>query len=260
MKSLIALSLLLICAVSCTAGPAKTAASEVFPVPTPTPEGADKGKKNSRPEQAGRTGVVPSLNGAAPSATPVYFYEFSRPGFTYAKVTVEHDEDGRGKIGFLKDGFEETITDPIALSPVTLTKVKQLITDLDFLNSTEEYQYERDYSHLGNVTFTVRKGGRERTVRYNWTVNKSAKELMDEYRRISNEYTWLFEFNVARVNQPLMTPSMIEALDGYLRRSEISNPVRLIPFLTEAAGDEKLPLIARNHATKLIKQIEKSIK
>ena len=258
MKSFVALSLLLICIVSWTAESSKASSNEAFPVPTPTPQSADKGKKNSRPEQAGATTAVPSASKT--SANPVYFYEFSRPGFTYGKITIEHDEDGRGKISFLKDGFDETITDPIALSPATLTKIKQIITDLDFLNSSEEYQYERDYSHLGNVTFTVRKGARERTVKYNWTVNKTAKELMDEYRRIANEYTWLFEFNVARVNQPLMTPSMIDALDAYLRRSEISNPAHLLPFLTEAAGDEKLPLIARNHAAKLIKQIEKAAK
>jgi hypothetical protein len=111
---------------------------------------------------------------------------------------------------------------------------------------------------MGNISITVRKGGRERTAKYNWTSNKYAKELMDEYSRIANEYTWLFEFNVARENQPLRTPSMMDGLDSYLRRNEISHPPHLLPFLTEITSDEKLPLIARNHADKLIKQIEKT--
>ncbi len=192
------------------------------------------------------------------AGTPAYFYEFTRPGFSYSPILIEHDDDGRGKISFVKDGSEEKITDPIALSPVTLGKIKRTLSALDFLNSNENYQYERDYSNLGDVTFTVRKEERERTVKYNWTANKNAKDLMDEYRRIANEYTWLFEFNVARENQPLRTPAMMEAFSGFLRRNDLPDPPHLIPFLTAVSVDERLPLITRNHALKLIKQIKKA--
>ena len=80
---------------------------------------------------------------------------------------------------------------------------------------------------------------------------------MDEYRRISNEYTWKFEITIARQNQPLQTPSLMESIDSYLSRGEITDPPHLLPFLEELSNDERLPLIARNRATKLIKQIEK---
>lgn len=259
MKTFLAISLL-VCAANLIIGRSVAYGADHSPDPTPTPPVADKGKKNSRPDTTNDSRVDKPSASNQVSASPVYFYEFIRPGFSYGQVSIEHDEEGRGKISFLKDGFDEAITDPIALSPVTISRIKQLLTDLDFLNSTEEYQYERDFSNLGNITFTVRKSGRERAVKYNWTTNKFAKELMDEYRRIANEYTWLFEFNVARVNQPLRTPSMMNGLDGYIRRNEISHPLHLRPFLTQVSMDEKLPLIARNHAAKLIKQIEKSQK
>ena len=152
------------------------------------------------------------------------------------------------------------ITDPIALSSTTMGKIRETLAALDFLNSSEDYQYERDYSHLGNASITIRKGGKERTAKYNWTVNKQAKELSDEYRRIANEYTWLFEFGVARENQPLRTPGMMDALDSFLQRNEIPDPSHLIPYLTKLSTDERLPLMARNHAIKLIAKIEKSSK
>lgn len=260
---LLVLSLFLIPASFASGSISRPAANAVLAIPTltptPTPETAEKGKRNLRPEPKTPSTAL-HQPGAESAGPPEYFYEFVRPGFNYSPLSIQHDEEGRGQIFFKKDGFDELITDPVTLSPATIGKIKRLLADLDFLNSNEEYQYERDFSNLGNVTFAVRKGIKERTVKYNWTVNKNAKELMDEYRRISNEYTWIFEFNVARVNQPLRTPAMMDSLDGFLRRNEISDPPHLVPYLSSVSNDEKLPLIARNHATKLIKQIEKAAK
>ncbi|MEO7659572.1 MAG: hypothetical protein ABIV48_08155, partial [Pyrinomonadaceae bacterium] len=149
------------------------------------------------------------------------------------------------------------LTDPIHLSAVTMDKIKEAFNDLKFLDSTEEYQYGTDFSHLGNVRLKLKSKGRERAVKYNWTDNKSAKALMDEYRRIGNEYTWRFEILVARENQPLLTPGMMDGLDAFIKRNEISDPAEMLPFLTELSNDERLPLMARNRAAKLIKQIDR---
>lgn len=236
--------------------------------PTEVPAAASQ-KKNESPAETvaiiepvktnKRDGGV-SAKDAVRKDPPVYFYEFDRPGFTYPNVKIEHDESGKGTIAFTKSGFTETLTDPLQLSPVTLENIKKSLTALNFLDSTENYQYQKDFSNMGNVIFSVRKQGRERTVKYNWTTNKDAKALMDEYRRISNQHLWKFEINIARENQPLECPSLMDTLDSYLRQSEISDPPSLLPFLTEISNDERMPLIARNHATKLIKSIEKAKK
>jgi len=222
-------------------------------------------KRNERPLDTDAAGIngekketpqAPTVNGY----TPVYFYEFNRPGFTYSQIVIEHDEAGKGKISFLKEGFGEMITDPIELSPVTLTKIKDALTALNFLDSTENYQHTRDYSNLGNISFSVKQKGRERTVKFNWTDNKNARILMDEYRRIGNEYTWRFEITTARENYPLQAPGQMDTLDGYLKRNEISDPQHLLPILTTLSTDERIPLMARNRAAKLVKQIEKEKK
>lgn len=213
-------------------------------------------KRNERP------GSTPNKDGAKTgtakgAAAPAFFYEFTRPGFTYSRILIEHDEAGKGNISFLKDDHDEMITDPITLSPVTLAKINDALGVMKFLDSTEEYQFAQDYSHLGNVVFTLKRNGRERTTKYNWTDNAGAKSLMNEYRRVTNEYTWRFEISVARENQPLLTPGLMDALDSYLRRDEISDPQTLLPFLTPLSTDERLPLMARNRAAKFVKEIEK---
>lgn len=236
------------------ATPAPTPASTPAPVPTPQPL-----KRNERPGASAQ--IVPPLSPSVPGLNTVkYVYEFSRPGFTIGSIRIEHDESGAGKITFLNKDYDEPVTDPISLSKNTIKKLDETFAALDYLNSAENYQYEKDYSHLGNVKVTLQRGGRERTVVFNWTENKLARALADEYRYLSNQFIWVFNINLARENQPLEAPKLFDTLDGYLRRKEISDPSQIVPFLTDLSNDERLPLIARNHAARLIKQIEKANK
>ncbi len=225
-------------------------------------------KKNSRPEPENQT-VEPAPTGGETVKTnarptnavkenkPVYFYEFAQPKFTVSKILIEHDENGSGKITFLKRDFSEDVSDPLQLSTTALERVKAAWSALNFLDSTENYQHEKDYSHLGNMTFTVKKDGKMRETKFNWTDNKDAKNLADEYRKIGQQFIWIFDINVARENQPLESPRLMDSLDSMIKRNEISDAEQMIPLLNELNNDERLPLIARNHAAKLVKQIEK---
>lgn len=208
-------------------------------------------KKNSR---AAESEAAVTIGDTQPFT---HIYEFSQPEFTINSMTIQHDDNGKGTISFSKNASDETITDPVRLSETTLVRISAALAELDFVNSTENYQYEKDYSHLGNIKFTLKSGEKSRTVTYNWTENKSAKILMDEYRRIGHQYVWMFDVNVARENQPLEAPKLLDTLDGYIRRGEVSDPEQMVPFLKGLSDDERIPLIARNHATKLVKQIEK---
>lgn len=218
-------------------------------------------KKNERPTEQNSTTDAQKTNSSKNSNNsdnPVYFYEFTQPNFYVTKVLIEHDEAGKGKITFMKSDFQEEVSDPVQLSPAMLEKIKNAFSALNFLDSKENYQDEkRNYSHLGNLKIKMKKDGRERTAAFNWTENKDAKILADEYRKISQQYVWMFDINVSRQNQPLQAPSLMDTLDGYLRRSEISDPPQMIPFLKKLSDDERIPLIARNHAVRLIKEIEK---
>ncbi len=238
--------------------PAPVATATPQPTPAVAPEVPVK--RNERPSEAKANSRDGANNKAAVTNSPAYSYEFDRPGFTYPNILIEHDDTGKGKISFKKDGYPDFLSDPIHLTAVTLEKLRAAFTALNFLDSNENYQYVKDFSNMGNITITLKRDGRTRVAKYNWTDNKDAKILYEEYRRIGNEYIWKFEIVVGRENQPLQTPGLMDMLDSYIRQNEISDPPHLVPFLTELSNDERLPLMARNHATKLIKQIEKAKK
>lgn len=235
------------------------------PTATETPKQAENSPeeistKNTPPKKNERMTEEPTKNNARPTENaPVYFYEFSQPNFVVSQIFIEHDENGKGKITFLKQTFSETVSDPIQLSSDALERIKNVWNTLNFLDSTENYQYEKDYSHLGTMKFTKTKDGRTRTATFNWTENKDAKALADEYRKIGNQFIWLFDFGIARENQPLETPRLMDSIDNLIKRNEVSDPAQLIPFFKELSDDERIPLISRNHATRLITKIEKQI-
>lgn len=236
----------------------KPAVTNVAPVPGPSPAEAvvkSEPKKNERPGSADG-GSPPKLS----ISEPTYFYEFSQPDFDIRKIVIEHDDAGRGTITFTKKMFGDSITDPIQLSAEAVARIKSAYDALNFVSSTESYQYEKDYPHLGVMTFRLKKADKQRTTVFNYTTNKDARILMDEYRKIGNQFIWLFDIGVARENQPLETPKLLDALESLLKRNELSDPKQLVEMLRGMVDDERVPLIARNHAGKLAERIEKGRK
>jgi hypothetical protein len=206
-------------------------------------------KSNSRP-------VSPKKDELKPN----YFYEFTQPQFIVTKIVLSHDEQGKGQITFEKRDFGEPISDPIQLSEVSMNKLKSWFEALNFLDSAENYQTERHYAHMGVMKIKLKRNGKEREVTFDWTQNPNAKALADEYRKLADQYIWIFDMNLAKENQPLETPKLIEAFDSMYQRNEISDPNQMLPMLKDLSNDERIPLIGRNRAKKLIEKIEKAKK
>ncbi len=186
-----------------------------------------------------------------------YVYEFVQPQFTVSKFRVAHDANGKGSVTFERRNSEEPYTETFNLSPAAITRINQLLTKLDFINSSETYQAEKDFSHLGNSTFELQQDGRTRVAKYNYTKNADAAELVAEYRRVMEQVLFVFDINLARANQPLEAPGVMKRLEFLVARNGISDLVQLAPLLRELSTDERIPLIARNKAEKLLKKIEK---
>lgn len=235
------------------AEPSAGASATSGPQQTPTPA-----KRNERPQNGStEPNEGKTVQAKTAKAGTAYKYEFSQPEFNVGFIRIEHNDSGEGTISFRKKGSDELISDPIQVSPAALARINEALAELNYLESEESYQYEKDFSHLGNIKFSLRQNGRSREVTYNWTENKGAKALMTEYRRIGNQFIWIFDITLSRDNQPLDAPRLFDSLDSMIRRNEISDPHQLEPFLKELANDERIPLIARNHSDRLVKQFEK---
>jgi len=222
----------------------------VVPSPSPTPQ-TSGGKRNERP-----TGEAKPVEPERPQPDARRFkYIFSQPHFVYRRMEIEHDSTGKGRFSFDKMNSSETITEDIVVSQRVMDSIQDAVVALDFLGSDEDYQHKRDYSHLGTVEISVSEGVLTRTATFSWTENIHARSLMENYRRLAQQYIWVFDIKVSRDNQPLDSPKLMGALENLLRRNDIADPVQILPLLDELSVDERLPLIARNQARSISQSI-----
>ncbi len=138
-----------------------------------------------------------------------------------------------------------------------LERIEKLWRELRFLDSNENYQSSKDFAHLGTYKLGMTALDRKRTAEFNWSGNASAWALAQEYRRVADQVIFVFDMTVARENQPLNTPGLLKQLESMLNRNAVSDPKQLIPLLKEIRTDAHIPLIARNHAERLLKKIDK---
>jgi hypothetical protein len=191
-----------------------------------------------------------------PPDTTRYFYEFTQPDFTIRHIIIEHDANGVGKITFERKGEDTAIEEPINLSMGALGRVLGAWTELRFLESTENYQADKQFPHLGTMRLKMVRDKLNRTAEFNWTNNKTVSLLTNEYRRAADQALLIFDISVARETQPLATPKLMDEFEMQMKRNGLSDPQQLVPLLTDISTDEHLPLIARNHALRLIKKLE----
>jgi hypothetical protein len=212
----------------------------------------NQNKHNQRPE------ILAAPVAVAEKRVPAsYAYEFTQPEFFVRRILIEHDAEGRGRISFQKLNEETAVTEPLDMSQATLTRISALWDTLGFLESQENYQAPRQYPHLGTMRLTMARGSQKRTAEFNWTNHKEAAELANEYRKLADQSMLVFDISVSRESQPLNSPKLMDQLEGMLKRNDLSDPKQLLPLLRDISIDEHLPLIARNHALRLIKKIEK---
>lgn len=219
---------------------------------------AGQNKVTARPEKPD----ADAQSSPAPAAEKTtgearYRYEFEQPEFVVRRVEIEHDDRGRGTIRFERRTDAEAITDPLEVSPEALARIKGLYEALRFLDSDADYQGKREYPSYGKTRLRLSAGGRERATEFNYPGDPNAMALMQEYRRLTEQAVFVFEIKLAVEMQPLEAPKLMNKLETLLRLNQISDPKQLAPLVRTLSTDERLPLIARNHAVRLLKKLEK---
>ena len=211
-------------------------------------------KRNDRPQSNSTPTIVPDSKDAN---SVRYTWEFSQREFLINHIVLEHDATGRGKVTFSRKGEEQPIVETVDLTPSVLERIEKLWRELRFLDSTENYQAAKDFAHLGTYKLGMIALDRKRTAEFNWSSNATAWSLAQEYRRVADQVIFIFDMTVARENQPLNTPGLLKQLESMYNRNALSDPQQLVPLLKEIRTDAHIPLIARNHADRLLKKIEK---
>ncbi len=198
----------------------------------------------------------PQEGGTVPVLNPAYRFLFENERFVVSLQEVLLTAEGKGQYRYQRKEMDEMVLSFIA-SPAVMEEIRGLFTQLDFLHSSESYQHRRDFSHLGTITLAMRQNGAEREVRFNYTDRPQINQLVRLFRGLATQESRLFEIETVRTNDPISTPAQLRLLEGELKSRTIADPRRFAPLLREMRLDEGIPLIARNHATRLLQQIDR---
>ena len=198
-----------------------------------------------------------SINGAAAAGEMSYLYKFEGARFYLRIIEIDLGSNGDGVLRFTRGESDEVLDCKVKLLPATIARIHQLFEVSEFLSSDTAYQDKKDFSHLGWVTLGARQGARERKTRFNFTNNLQIKELQEIFLGIAWQEIALFDIDNAQRYQPLDLPKQLEILENDLRLERIAEPPRVLGALNEIAGDDTQPLIARNHAKRIIDAIKK---
>ncbi|HEX4947060.1 MAG TPA: hypothetical protein VFZ34_10365 [Blastocatellia bacterium] len=201
--------------------------------------------------------IVVNSDKSVSSAGTKYHYLFENEKFTTPRIELEFGGDGKGEFRFKKKDSEE-IANKLQVTPTVLEQINALLTELSFLDSSENYQHKKDFSHLGTVTIEVAKAGKHRKTQFNYTDNPAMTKLANIFRNIATQETRVFEIETVRQSDPISTPAQLRFLDNELRSKSIADPERFVALLQDIKMDEGVPLIARNHAERLLKDIKKA--
>jgi hypothetical protein len=198
-----------------------------------------------------------SINGATAPGEFSFSYKFENPRFYLHTIEIDLGQDGTGDLRFKRGESDEVLDCKVKLLPATIARIRQLFDTSNFLASDTSYQDKKDFSHMGWITLVARQGVRERKTRFNFTTNVQIKELQDIFLAVAWQEIALFDIENAERYQPLDLPKQLETLENDLKLERIAEPERVLAALNEIATDDSQPLIARNHATRIIDAIKK---
>src|SRR5258706_14434316 len=186
-----------------------------------------------------------------------FSYKFENTRFYVPLMEIDLTLDGVGELRFKRGTTDEIIDLKLKLRPETIARIRSLYDGISFLDSAEEYQAKKDFSHLGWMTIRASDGRRERKVRFNNIANKQMKELADLFRSIATQQIHVFDLETAQQYQPLDVPRQLDAIEADLRLGNIAELDQIAVALREVATGDTLPLIARNQANRMIADIQK---
>ncbi|MGH9632128.1 MAG: hypothetical protein ACRD7E_27805, partial [Bryobacteraceae bacterium] len=120
------------------------------------------------------------LFAAAAAETPKIFYSKSFPGSVPEYVSVDLTRDGKA---VYQEAPNDEYAQEFQLSPEETAKVFELVEKLD--NFKRPLEAEAKVANMGMKTFSYENGTEKNEVKFNYTLDESARLLADWFERLT---------------------------------------------------------------------------
>lgn len=152
---------------------------------------------------------------------------------------------------------EDAGASPFEIGPALRGKIFQLISELHYFKGLD-LDVHRRIANLGEKTFRWESGGASNEVKFNYTLNASATQLLQICEGLARQQELIdllqrrMKYDRLGVNDALLE------FENDLNKGELPEPERALPLLDQIAGDSRFVEIARQRSRALAERLRHS--
>jgi hypothetical protein len=203
--------------------------------------------------------LSPSIS--APPFTPpssaVFTYRriFKSSTPEFIEIKIEENSD---KASYeIRQLDEDPGSSTFEIGPTLRQKIFALIAQLNYFNGLD-LDIHRKIANLGEKTFRWERGSEAHEVKFNYTVNTAASQLLQICEGLARQEE-LYDLLQRRIKYDRLgvNDALLE-LEADLSKGVLPEPQRLLPLLDQIAADYRFVDIARQRARALAEKIRHS--
>lgn len=201
------------------------------------------------------TAVVPFALAAPPAPADGVFtyrriFQSSVPEFIEIKIP-----EGSDRATYeIRQLDEEPGASAFEVSPALRAKILEFVSQLRYFRGLD-LDVHRKIANLGEKTFRWDVGGQSNEVKFNYTLNASAAQLLQICEGLARQQE-LFELLKRRIRYDrLGINDALLQTETDLSKGILPEPQRLLPLLDQIAADSRFVEIARQRARSLAERV-----
>jgi hypothetical protein len=188
----------------------------------------------------------------APTITYRKVFKSSYPEF----VEIKLNESGRGTFD-LRQLDEEANPQPFEVNASLAARIFGLAAKLHNFQGVD-LDVHRRIANLGEKTLRYDKGAETHEVKFNYTLDDSASQLMAIFEGLARQATDLSDLERTMRYDRLGVNDVLQQIEQDYNNKQFPEPERMLPALDQLAADDKFIDIARQRARTLAGKIRSS--
>src|ERR1700730_6694635 len=185
----------------------------------------------------------------APTITYRKVFKSSYPEF----VEIKLNEGGRGTFD-LRQLDEEANPQPFEVNASLAARIFGLAAKLHNFQGVD-LDVHRRIANLGEKTLRYDKGAETHEVKFNYTLDDSAGQLMAIFEGLARQATDLSDLERTMRYDRLGVNDVLQQIEQDYNNKQFPEPERMLPALDQLAADDKFIDIARQRARTLAGKI-----
>ena len=193
----------------------------------------------------------------APSNSAVFTYRRIFKSSTPEFIEIKIDENSDKASYEIRQLDEDPGATPFEISPALRQKIFALTAQLNHFSGLD-LDIHRKIANLGEKTFRWERGSEAHEVKFNYTVNSAASQLLQLCEGLARQQE-LVEVLQRRIKYDrLGVNDALLQLETDLSKGVLPEPQQLLPQLDQISGDYRFVEIARQRARALAERIRHS--